>query len=36
MRVHRIGNLLTLNAKDFRRFSGITVHPPDDVLVSFS
>ena len=25
MRVHGIANLLTLNAKDFRRFSGITV-----------
>jgi len=36
MRVHGIANLLTLNAKDFRRFSGITVLSPDEVLVSFS
>ncbi len=36
MRVHGIANLLTLNAKDFRRFSGITVLSPDDVLASFS
>ena len=35
MRVHGISNLLTLNAKDFRRFSGITVLSPDDVLASF-
>ena len=32
MRVHGIANLLTLNAKDFRRFSGITVLAPNDVL----
>jgi predicted nucleic acid-binding protein len=36
MRVHGIANLLTLNAKDFRRFSGITVLSPDDVLASLS
>ena len=36
MRVHGIANLLTLNTKDFRRFSGITVLSPDDVLASFS
>ena len=36
MRVHGIANLLTLNAKDFRRFSGITVLSPDEVLASFS
>ena len=34
MRVHGIANLLTLNAKDFRRFSGITVLSPDEVLAS--
>jgi predicted nucleic acid-binding protein len=36
MRAHGIANLLTLNAKDFRRFSGITVLSPDEVLASFS
>ena len=36
MRVHGIANLLTLNVKDFRRFSGITVLSPDDVLASSS
>lgn len=36
MRVHGIANLLTLNGKDFRRFSGITVLSPDEVLASFS
>lgn len=36
MHVHGIANLLTLNAKDFRRFSGITVLSPDDVLASSS
>ncbi len=36
MHVHGIANLLTLNAKDFRRFSDITVLSPDDVLASFS
>ena len=36
MRVHGITNLLTLNAKDFRRFSGIAVLSPDEVLASFS
>jgi predicted nucleic acid-binding protein len=36
MRVHGIANLLTLNAKDFRRFSGITVLSPDEVMASFS
>jgi predicted nucleic acid-binding protein len=35
MRVHGIANLLTLNIKDFRRFSGITVLSPDEVLASF-
>ena len=35
MRVHGIANLLTLNAKDFRRFGDITVLSPDDVLASF-
>jgi predicted nucleic acid-binding protein len=36
MRVHGIANLLTLNVKDFRRFSDITVVSPDEVLASFS
>jgi len=36
MRVHGIANLLTLNAKDFRRFSGIIVLAPNDVLASLS
>jgi len=36
MRVHGIANLLTLNAKDFHRFSGITVLSPDEVLASLS
>lgn len=36
MRVHGIANLLTLNTKDFRRFSGIAVLSPDDVLAAFS
>jgi hypothetical protein len=36
MRVHGIANLLTLNAKDFRRLSGITVLAPDDVLATLS
>jgi hypothetical protein len=36
MRVHGIANLLTLNAKDFRRFTGIAVLSPDDVLASSS
>jgi len=36
MRVHGIANLLTLNVKDFRRFSDITVLSPDEVLASFS
>ena len=35
MRMHGIANLLTLNAKDFRRFSS-TILSPDDVLASFS
>jgi hypothetical protein len=35
MRVHGIANLLTLNAKDFRRYGGITSLSPDDVLASF-
>jgi predicted nucleic acid-binding protein len=34
MRVHGIANLLTLNAKDFRRFHGITALTPDDALAS--
>ena len=34
MYVHGIANLLTLNVKDFRRFSRITVLSPDDVLAS--
>ena len=29
MHVHGIGNLLTLNGKDFRRFSGIAVLSPE-------
>ena len=33
--MYGIANLLTLNAKDFRRFSGITVLSPDDVLAAF-
>jgi predicted nucleic acid-binding protein len=36
MQVHGIANLLTLNVKDFRRFSGITVLSPDEVLASSS
>jgi predicted nucleic acid-binding protein len=36
MRVHGIGNLLTLNVKDFRRFSGIKVLSPEEVLASRS
>lgn len=36
MRVHGIANLLTLNAKDFRRFNGIAVLSPDDILASSS
>jgi predicted nucleic acid-binding protein len=36
MRVHAIGNLLTLNGKDFRRFGGISVLSPGDVLASLS
>ena len=32
MQVHGITNLLTLNARDFRRFSGITVLSPDEAL----
>jgi predicted nucleic acid-binding protein len=34
MHVHGIGNLLTLNVKDFRRFSGIAVLSPEEVLAS--
>jgi hypothetical protein len=34
MYVHGIGNLLTLNVKDFRRFNGISVLSPDEVLAS--
>lgn len=34
MHVHGIGNLLTANVKDFRRFSGIAAISPDDVLAS--
>jgi predicted nucleic acid-binding protein len=36
MHVHGIANLLTLNAKDFRRFSDITVLSPDEVVASSS
>ena len=36
MRVHGIPNLLTLNTKDFLRFSGIAVFSPDDMLASLS
>jgi hypothetical protein len=32
IRVHGIGNLLTLNVKDFRPFSGIAVLLPENVL----
>ncbi|HEX9200514.1 MAG TPA: PIN domain-containing protein [Acidobacteriaceae bacterium] len=32
MHVHRIENILTLNTKDFRRFSDILVIAPQDVL----
>ncbi len=32
--VHGIGNLLTLNVKDFRRFSGIAVLSPEEVFAS--
>jgi predicted nucleic acid-binding protein len=34
MRVHGIANLLTLNVRDFRRFSGIAAVSPDEVLSS--
>jgi predicted nucleic acid-binding protein len=34
MRVHGIAKLLTLNVKDFRRFSGIAALSPDEVLAS--
>ena len=34
--VNGIGNLLTLKAKDFRRFSGIAVLSSEDVLASLS
>jgi predicted nucleic acid-binding protein len=34
MQVHGIGNLLTLNGKDFHRFNGISVHSPEEVLAS--
>lgn len=34
MRVHGIENLLTLNGKDFRRFSGITVLSPAELLAT--
>ncbi len=34
MHVHGIENLLTLNVKDFRRFRGIAVLSPEDVLAS--
>jgi len=34
MHVHGIGNLLTLNGKDFRRFSSIVVLSPEEVLAS--
>jgi hypothetical protein len=30
--MHEIGNLLTLNIEDFRRFSGIAVLSPEEVL----
>jgi hypothetical protein len=36
MQVHGIGNLLTLNFKDFRRFSGIAVVSPEEVLALLS
>jgi predicted nucleic acid-binding protein len=32
MHVHGIGNLLTLNSKDFRRYSDIVVVSPEEVL----
>ncbi len=34
MHVHGIANLLTLNVKDFRRFTGIDAQSPDEVLAS--
>jgi hypothetical protein len=34
MHVQEIGNLLTLNVKDFSRFSGIAVLSPEEVLAS--
>jgi hypothetical protein len=36
MDAHGIVNLLTLNAKDFRRFSSISVLSSEDVLASLS
>jgi predicted nucleic acid-binding protein len=32
MRVHGIGSILTFNVKDFTRYNGIAVIPPDEVL----
>jgi hypothetical protein len=32
MHVHRIGNLLTLNVNDFRRYGDIVVVSPQDLL----
>jgi hypothetical protein len=34
MHLHGIQNLLTINVKDSRRFSGIAVHSPEELLAS--
>jgi hypothetical protein len=34
MHMHGIAKLLGLNVKDFRRFNGIAVHSPEEVLAS--
>jgi hypothetical protein len=36
MQVNGIGNLLTFNFKDFRRFCGIEALSPEEVLASLS
>jgi hypothetical protein len=36
MHVHGIGNLLTLNFKDFRRLCGIEALSPEEVLALLS
>jgi len=31
MKVHGIADILTINVKDFTRYSGITAHAPEDI-----